>query len=430
MWWNPTACHPNSLHNGLVDGGASARVANWLNARMLRVGLTGGIGSGKSTVAARLAELGATVIDADRIAREVVEPGTDGLAEIVAEFGESVLTAGGELDRTALAAKAFADDESRARLNAITHPRIGRRTVELMQQAAPDAIVVHDIPLLVEGGMGANYHLVLVVDADEDVRVERLVGSRGMAEQDARARIAAQATREQREAAADVWLDNSGTQEKVRAEVDELWHERLVPFEANVRLRAPRPPKPPVIVEPDPTWAVQAERLLARVRVAAGDKAVRVDHIGSTAVPGLPAKDTIDLQLTVRTLADADLIGDALSDAGFVRAEGHWFDQPQDESTPPERWHKRFHYGADPQRPVNLHVRSTEGPAWRLALLFRDWIREHPKEAEVYADIKQRLARAYADDASSLNYSEEKQSWVDAAFVRAQRWAADTGWEA
>ncbi|MCR3722294.1 MULTISPECIES: dephospho-CoA kinase [Prauserella salsuginis group] len=396
---------------------------------MLRVGLTGGIGAGKSTVAARLAELGATVIDADRIAREVVEPGTDGLAEVVETFGEDVLTPEGELDRAALAAKAFADDESRARLNAITHPRIGRRTVELMGQATADAIVVHDVPLLVEGGMGANYHLVLVVDADEDLRVRRLGESRGMDAEDARARIAAQATREQRAAAADVWLDNSGTADLVQAQVDALWNERLVPFEANVRRRRPRAPKPPALVEPDPTWPAQAERLLSRVRAAAGDKAVRADHIGSTAVPGLVAKDTLDLQLTVRSLDEADLISEALSDAGFVRAEGHWFDQPQDEATAPARWDKRFHYGADPQRPVNLHVRSAEGPAWRLALLFRDWLQANPAEARVYADIKQRLARAHAGDASSLNYSEEKQSWVDAAFVRAERWAVETGWE-
>ncbi|OLT44001.1 dephospho-CoA kinase [Saccharomonospora sp. CUA-673] len=396
---------------------------------MLRVGLTGGIGSGKSTVTARLAELGATVIDADRIAREVVEPGTDGLAEIVEAFGEDVLTVDGVLDRAALAAKAFADEDSRARLNAITHPRIGARTAELMNGAAADAIVVHDIPLLVEGGLGANYHLVLVVDADEDVRVERLVASRGMSEADARARIAAQATREQRVAAADEWLDNNDAPHVVRAEVDALWNERLVPFEAAVRLRSPRPPRPPLIGVPDPTWAAQAERLLARVRLAAGSVGLRADHIGSTAVPDLPAKDVVDLQLTVPNLLDADRISDALSDAGFVRAEGHWFDQPQDDESGPGRWDKRFHYGADPARPVNLHVRSAEGPAWRLALLFRDWLRANPAEAAAYADIKLRLATKHSRDLSSLNYAEEKQSWVDAAFVRAQRWAADTGWE-
>src|SRR4051794_15886865 len=129
---------------------------------MLRVGLTGGIGAGKSTVAARLAEHGAVLIDADAIAREVVEPGTEGLAELVEAFGEDILTPEGALDRAALAAKAFRDEEERRKLNGILHPRIGARTAELAAGAAPDAIVVHDIPLLVEGGLGAGYHLVIV----------------------------------------------------------------------------------------------------------------------------------------------------------------------------------------------------------------------------------------------------------------------------
>ncbi|MFC4003064.1 dephospho-CoA kinase [Prauserella oleivorans] len=395
---------------------------------MLRVGLTGGIGAGKSTVAARLAEHGAMVIDADRIAREVVEPGTEGLTELVAEFGEDILTPDGALDRQALAAKAFRDEGSRLRLNAIMHPRIGRRTLELMNQAAPDAVVVHDVPLLVEGGMATNYHLVLIVDADEDVRVKRLVEARGMAEDDARARIAAQATREQRQAVADVWLDNSGTSEEVLGQVDALWRERLVPFEENVRLRRRRPPQPPVISPPDETWPAQAERALARIRAAAGARLVRADHIGSTSVPGLPAKDVLDLQVTVPTLADADALADPLSDAGFVRAEGHWFDQPQDGAPADALWDKRFHFGADPGRPVNLHVRAAEGPAWRLALLFRDWLRANPDEAAAYADIKDRLARAHAHDASVLNYAEEKQVWVDAGFKRAEAWAQNTGW--
>ncbi|MBK1788501.1 dephospho-CoA kinase [Prauserella cavernicola] len=396
---------------------------------MLRVGLTGGIGAGKSTVAARLAEHGAVLIDADRIAREVVEPGTEGLAELVAAFGHGILDAEGALDRPALAARAFGDDESRLRLNAIMHPRIRDRTVELMAAVAPDAIVVHDVPLLVEGGMAPNYHLVLVVDAAEDVRVRRLTESRGMSEQDARARIAAQASPEQRRAAADVWLDNSGSRDIVLAQVDELWADRLVPFEAAVRLRKPRKPRSPEISPYDETWPAQAERALARVRLAAGERSVRADHIGSTAVPGLAAKDVLDLQLTVSTLDDADAIADALSDAGFVRAQGHWFDYPQDGGAAPEQlWHKRFHYGADPATMVNLHVRSARGPAWRLALLFRDWLRANPDEVAAYTEVKHRLARAHSGDGTVEHYAEEKQAWVDAGFVRAEVWASRTGW--
>ncbi|HWM02188.1 MAG TPA: dephospho-CoA kinase, partial [Actinophytocola sp.] len=175
---------------------------------MLRVGLTGGIGSGKSTVAGRLSEHGAVVIDADRIAREVVEPGTAGLAELVEAFGDDVLTPDGALDRAALARRVFADDAARARLNGIVHPRIGERTAELMAAAPSEAIVVHDVPLLVENKLGPAYHLVLVVDAPVETRVARVLRDRGMSEQDARARVAAQADEPARRAAADVWLDN------------------------------------------------------------------------------------------------------------------------------------------------------------------------------------------------------------------------------
>lgn len=391
---------------------------------MLRVGLTGGIGAGKSTVAARLAEHGAVLIDADAIAREVVEPGTEGLAELAEAFGAGILTAEGTLDRAALAAKAFRDEEERRKLNAILHPRIGARTAELVAGAPPDAIVVHDIPLLVEGGFGAGYHLVIVVDAPIPTRVRRLIESRGMSEEDARARIGAQAGEAARRAVADVWLDNSGFPDAVLAEVDRLWADRLVPFEANLRLRRPRPRTAPRLVPYDDTWQAQAARALARVRRAAGEHTVRADHIGSTSVPGLPAKDVLDLQLTVSTLDDADAVADAVSEAGFIRAEGDWWDEPQDGSV--QSWPKRFHYGADPSRPVNLHVRSLETPAWRRSLVFAAWMRANPAERDAYATLKNELAGAHDTfDA----YTAAKQGWVNAAFRRAESWARATGWE-
>jgi dephospho-CoA kinase len=389
---------------------------------MLRVGLTGGIGAGKSTVANRLGEHGAVLIDSDRLAREVVEPGTDGLAELVAAFGESILAADGSLDRQALAAKAFADDGSRQRLNLIMHPRIGARTAELMSAAGDDAIVVHDIPLLVENKMAPMYHLVVLVGTPEEDRVRRLVESRGMAEADARARIASQATDEQRHAAADVWLDNGGSPDLVLAEVDALWADRLVPFEANLRLGRPRPPMSPRVVPYDDTWPAQAERALARVRMVSGEQALRADHIGSTAVPGLSAKDILDLQITVSTLADADALKDALVGAGFPRATGDWGDDPQDGSAD---WPKRFHFNGDPGRPVNLHVRSLETGAWRLALLFRDWLRANAAEREAYAQVKEGLAVKHE---TTDSYADEKQAWVNDGFRRAAHWAADTGW--
>ncbi|MFW3169071.1 dephospho-CoA kinase [Geodermatophilus sp. CPCC 206100] len=195
---------------------------------MLRIGLTGGIGSGKSTVAGLLAARGARVVDADRIAREVVAPGTPGLAAVVEAFGPSVLTADGALDRPALAAVVFADPAARARLDGIVHPLVRARAAEQVAAAPPDAVVVQDVPLLVETGQAASYDLVLVVEADLDTRVRRLE-QRGLTEADARARIAAQATDEQRRAVADVVLDNSGTPEQLAEQVDRFWAERVAP---------------------------------------------------------------------------------------------------------------------------------------------------------------------------------------------------------
>jgi dephospho-CoA kinase len=192
---------------------------------VLRIGLTGGIGSGKSTVAEQLAAHGAVVVDADRIAREVVAAGTPGLAAVVEAFGRDVLTDGGELDRPALAAVVFADADARRRLDAIVHPLVRQRAAEL-ERAAGDAVVVHDVPLLVETGHAASYDLVLVVEADEEARVARLVG-RGLTEGDARARIAAQATDEQRRAVADVVLDNRGTPGELEAQVDRFWSDHV-----------------------------------------------------------------------------------------------------------------------------------------------------------------------------------------------------------
>jgi dephospho-CoA kinase len=193
---------------------------------VLVVGLTGGIGSGKSEVARRLAGLGAVVIDADAIAREVVAPGTPGLAQVVAEFGEAVLTADGSLDRDKVAALVFADSDNRRRLNAIVHPLIGTAMIERTAAAGeqdPQAVVVNDVPLLVEGGLADRYDVVVVVDVDPAVQLARLVEVRGMTDADARARMAVQATREQRLAVADIVIDNAGDLAALDARVREVW---------------------------------------------------------------------------------------------------------------------------------------------------------------------------------------------------------------
>ncbi|MDQ6650726.1 MAG: dephospho-CoA kinase [Actinomycetota bacterium] len=190
---------------------------------MLKVGLTGGIGSGKSEVAKRLAALGAVVVDADVIARQVVEPGTPGLAEVVAEFGEGVLRSDGSLDRDALGRIVFADAECRRRLNAIVHPLVGEQTRRAYDAVPPDSVVVHDVPLLVENGLAPAYDVVVVVDAPEAVRLERLTHRRGMAESDARQRIASQAGDEERRSVADVVIDNAGSLKDLDPQVARLW---------------------------------------------------------------------------------------------------------------------------------------------------------------------------------------------------------------
>jgi dephospho-CoA kinase len=190
---------------------------------VLRVGLTGGIGAGKSEVSRRLARYGAVVVDADAIAREVVEPGTDGLAEVVAAFGREVLLPDGGLDRARLGDVVFGDPEARRRLNAIVHPRVGQRMAELDQAAGPDAIVVHDVPLIAENGRSDAYDMVVVVDAPPRTQIERLTRSRDMTREQAQARMAAQASREQRLAIADIVIDNSGSLAELDRQVGDLW---------------------------------------------------------------------------------------------------------------------------------------------------------------------------------------------------------------
>ncbi|MFE5187690.1 dephospho-CoA kinase [Streptomyces sp. NPDC056628] len=192
---------------------------------MLKVGLTGGIGAGKSAVSQLLVEHGAVLIDADRIAREVVAPGTPGLAAVVEAFGEDVLAADGGLDRPKLGSIVFADPERLAVLNSIVHPLVGARSRELEEAAADDAVVVHDVPLLTENGLAPLYDLVIVVDAGPATQLDRLVRLRGMTEEDARARMAAQATREQRRAIADIVVDNDVPLEELRRRVKGVWEE-------------------------------------------------------------------------------------------------------------------------------------------------------------------------------------------------------------
>jgi dephospho-CoA kinase len=191
----------------------------------MRVGLTGGVASGKSTVSAMLRDLGAVVVDADSLAREVVEPGTSGLDAVVAEFGAEVLTEDGRLDRAKLGALVFADPTRRAALEAIVHPLVRARAAEIEQAAPAGVLVVHDIPLLVETGLAASFDAVVVIDVPEEVQVERAVRERGWTEPEARARVQAQASRSERLAAATYVVENSGTTEDLRQRVAEVFEE-------------------------------------------------------------------------------------------------------------------------------------------------------------------------------------------------------------
>ncbi|TSB07189.1 dephospho-CoA kinase [Streptomyces sp. NBC_01525] len=193
---------------------------------MVKVGLTGGIGAGKSEVSRLLASYGAVIVDADKIAREVVAPGTPGLAAVVAEFGDRVLTKDGALDRPKLGGIVFSDPAKLQALNAIVHPLVGARSAELEAAAGPDAVVIHDVPLLTENGLASLYDLIIVVDAAPETQLDRLVRLRGMSEDEAKARMSAQATREQRLAVADVVIDNDGPLDALERQVREAW-ERL-----------------------------------------------------------------------------------------------------------------------------------------------------------------------------------------------------------
>ena len=382
--------------------------------------MTGGIGAGKSTVSSTFSDLGGIVVDGDVIAREVVEPGTEGLSKLVDAFGDGILQPDGALNRPALAAVAFSDDEKRQTLNGIVHPLVAHRRSELIEAAGTDAIIVEDIPLLVESQMAPMFPLVIVVNADPDLRVRRLIEYRGFTEADARARIAAQATEEQRRAVADVWLDNSGSSGELVEKARGLWHQRILPFAHNLRAGTPAH-RDHAVVTYDPTWPEQAQRIVARLNTACGHRAVRIDHIGSTAVPGMAGKDVIDIQITIAAPELADELADPLRAAGYPRVASITTDTAHSED--PALWHKGFHASADPGRPTNVHVRVDGRPNQQFALLFVDWLKTNPGVQADYLAAK-RAAQATAD------YTQAKEPWFLDNYQRARLWAESTGWTA
>ena len=294
---------------------------------MLDIGLTGGIGSGKSAASTAFRDLGAVIIDADQIAREVVEPGTDGLEEIVATFGADLLDEQGALDRPALAEIVFGDDTARAKLNAIVHPRVRERSTALKQQAAPDAIVINDIPLLAEGTMAAAFHLVVVVHTPRDVRLTRLIESRGMAESDVRGRMASQASDEDRARIADALLDNSGSPQELVAAATALWRDRLAPYAENLAAARPATHGPSVRLD-----GPARERAVARVTFAASsvDGAAQTMYQDETTIVVRPS-DPGNKTPLVHRFGDAGWFAGDLQSTGELRS-------------------------SDPRVPLNLHI--------------------------------------------------------------------------
>ena len=205
--------------------------------------------------------------------------------------------------------------------------------------------------------------------------------------------------------------------------MDLLWTQRLVPFEDNLRHRRPAPRAPaPALVPPDASWPHQAQRVLTRIAAVAGGHAQRVDHIGSTAVPGLLAKDVLDIQVVVADLAVAQLLAADLLDAGLVAREGCWWDIARDGIT----WDKAMATNADPGRAVNCHIRTVASVAWREALLLRDWLRAHPAGVQEYGELKPRLVTQPWDSIDA--YAEATTPFVHDALHRAERWAGRIGW--
>jgi dephospho-CoA kinase len=315
---------------------------------MLRIGLTGGIAAGKSVVARRLGELGAVLVDADVLARRAAEPGSEGLREVIDAFGRGILTENGELDRPALGRLIFGDAgrEARERLNAIIHPRVRSAAAALVGAAPADAVVIEDIPLLVETGQAPRFHLVIVVDAPEAERVRRMVEHRGMGVRDAEQRIRAQVSGPDRLRHADAVLENAGTSDELVAATDALWRGRLLPFAAN--LRAGRPSSGGHRPSPEPAMALCGTSGLMR-RVSAKLDAALPAGCSATFEPlGDSRSDDVTraaLRITVSPsrstgtgVQDDDVRG-ALAAAGF----------PQVPDGPPA-----LHRGADPATLVRV----------------------------------------------------------------------------
>ena len=403
---------------------------------MLLVGLTGGIASGKSTVAGWLRDLGAEIIDADVLARQALAAHSPGLSAVGQRFGSHLIDGDGNLDRAGLAAVIFGDDQARADLEAIVHPAVERGFAARVAAAPSDAIVVYDVPLLVENSLASRYHLVAVTQAPRDMRIERAM-QRGMTRAEVEARMNSQASDDERRKVADLVISTARSPHEVQTELEHVWHERLVPYEANLRSerRAERSLAALRMDDPRDPWAPAASRILQRLLTAGGHLIADAAHIGSTSVPGLVAKDVLDLQIGVRNLDNADALAPLLASAGFPQVLRRAHDTPKPWAPDPGMWTKSFHANADPGRAANLHVRVTGSPGWEWALCFRDWLRSDERARGAYAELKLETLRQVGSELSpsspTFAYAEAKEPWfTEVADHEMRSWSERTSWSA
>lgn len=314
---------------------------------MLTIGLTGGIGAGKSAVATELVACGAVLVDADIVSREVVEPGTPGLAAVVEAFGPSVLDENGALNRPALGKIVFGDEAARVRLGEIMHPVVRERSWELTYAAGPDAIVVQDVPLLTENKLAPTFHLSIVVEAPEEIRLRRLVEVRGMAADDARARIRAQTSDAQRRAVTDIVVPNDTDLADLKQRIADLWSGRLRPYADNIT-KGRAADQPTEAVAYNPAWAHDYSLAEARLREQFADVVVDVRHVGPTSESGHSAPDVVHVDLTVNANRPISTLREQLNAAGWISR-----DADADSIT---EWQMD---SADPGRPASLHVRTS-----------------------------------------------------------------------
>ena len=404
---------------------------------MLRIGLTGGIGAGKSAVSATFSQCGGVVVDGDVIAREVVEPGTEGLAALVDAFGDDILLPDGALNRPALAAKAFSSDETRATLNGIVHPLVGKRRAELIAAVPEDSVVVEDIPLLVESGMAPMFPLVVVVFADAEVRLTRLVEQRGMAEDDARARIAAQAS--------DSSVARSPMSGWTIRVLPRRWPNVLVRSGITASRRSPPISVRATLLAHPSDWFLPIRSGRTRPHASSPVSRPRVGQTRCASTTSAPPRFpgwTRRMPSTFRSRSNHWLRQTnstaALRSAGYPRIDDVSSDVVKldarstaerfDHSGDAALWRKRLHGSADPGRPTFVHLRVDGWPNQQFALLFVDWLKANPDVRDEYLSVKRDAERAASPDGDIERYLDVKEPWFLEAYRRAWDWADSSSW--